>query len=202
VLVADDIALRELDSALLIAEKLGDDSALGLVKYISGIALTYRDSAADHQRGLELLAQVRDMCLHGRFYRSEFPAFELHAAREAAMRGDSEGAIPVMRKVLNDLLDEGQLAYGAAGTALLVEMLLDRGTEDDVDEAQSAIDRAANLPADKGFVLRDITLVGLRALLAQARGDDVAYRDLADRYRSMAGSLGFEGHMAKASSMR
>ncbi len=105
------------------------------------------------------------MCLHGRFYRSELPAFELHAAREAALRGDSDGAIPVMRKVLNDLLDEGQLAYGAAGTALLVEMLLDRGTEDDVAEAKSAIDRAANLPADKGFVLRDITLLRLRALL-------------------------------------
>ena len=93
------------------------------------------------------------------------------------------------------------LGYGAAGTALLVEALLDRGTEGDVAEAQSAIDRAANLPADKGLVLRDITLLRLRALLARARGDDVAYRDLADRYRAMAESLGFEGHIAMADSM-
>ena len=106
-----------------------------------------------------------------------------------------------MRKVLNDFFEAGQLAYGAAGTAFLVEMLLDRGTEGDVAEAQSAIDRAANLPADEGLVLRDIWLLRLRALLARARGDDVAYRDLADRYRAMAESLGFEGHMAMASSM-
>ena len=63
-------------------------------------------------------------------------------------------------------------------------------------EAQSAIDRAANLPADEGLVLRDITLLRPRALLARARGDDVAYRDLVNRYRAMAESLGFEGHIA------
>ena len=55
----------------------GDDTALGLAKYMLGIALTHRDGAADHQRGLELLAQVRDMCLHQRFYLSELPASRL-----------------------------------------------------------------------------------------------------------------------------
>ena len=45
---------------------------------------------------------------------------------------------------------------------------------------KSAIDRAARLPADEGLVLRDIWLLRLRALLARARGDDVAYRDLAE----------------------
>jgi adenylate cyclase len=29
----------------------------------------HRDSPADRERGLELLGQVRDMCLQGRFYR-------------------------------------------------------------------------------------------------------------------------------------
>lgn len=201
VLLADDTAVRELDEALQIAERSGDDTALGLAKYMLGIALVYRDGAADHQRGLELLAQVRDMCLHQRFYQSELSALEFHAARVRARRGDCDGAIPVIRKVLNDFFEAGQLAYGAAVTAVLVETLLDRGTEADVAEAQSAIDRAANLPTDKDLVLRDITLLRLRALLARAHGDDVAYRDLADRYRAMAESLGFEGHMAMASSM-
>ena len=71
VLLADDNAVRELDEALQIAERSGDDTALGLAKYVLGIALVNRDDAADHQRGLELLAQVRDMCLHERFYGSE-----------------------------------------------------------------------------------------------------------------------------------
>jgi zinc-ribbon domain len=41
----------------------------------------------------------------------------------------------------------------------------------------------------------------LGALLAQAHGDDAAYRDYRDRYRAMATSLGFEGHTARAEAM-
>ena len=47
----------------------------------------------------------------------------------------------------------------------------------------------------------EITLLRLRALLARARGDDVAHRDLVNRYRAMAKSLGFEGHIAWAQAM-
>ena len=201
VLLADDTAVRELDNTLQIAERSGDDTALGLARYILGIALAQRDGAADHQRGLEMLAQVRDMCQHGRFYRSELPGLEGVDALERARRGDRDGAIPVFRKLLNGFVETEQLAYIAAFTAYLVELLLDRGTEADVAEAQSAIDRAAKLPPDEGLVLRDITLLRPRALLARARGNDDAYRDLVSRYRAMAESLGFEGHIAMASSM-
>jgi hypothetical protein len=82
-----------------------------------------------------------------------------------------------------------------------VQTLLERGAEDDLTEAQEAIDRLANLPADEGSAVLEITLLRLRALLARARGDDVAYRDLAERYRTMAADLGFEGHMAMAEAM-
>jgi hypothetical protein len=37
--------------------------------------------------------------------------------------------------------------------------------------------------------------------LAWAHGDDTAYRDYRDRYRAMAKTLGFEGHIAWAESM-
>ena len=66
---------------------------------------------------------------------------------------------------------------------------------------EAAIDRLANLPADEGSAMLEITLLRLRALLARARGDDVAYRDLVSRYRAMAESLGFEGHIAWAEAM-
>jgi hypothetical protein len=48
-------------------------------------------------------------------------------------------------------------------------------------------------------VLRSVSSV--RALLTRVRGDDVGYRDLASRYRAMAESLGFEGHIAWAGAM-
>jgi len=201
VLIADDNVLRELDEALRVAERSGDDTALGLARYVSGIALWQQDDEADHQRGLELLGQVRDMCLHHRFYRSELPGLDAADAVEKARRGDLDGAIPVIRKVADSFFEAGQLGYGAATTAFLVEALLGRGNEDDVAEAENAIDRAARLPADDGLVLRDVWLLRLRALLARARGDDAEYRDLAGRYHERAESLGFEGHLALAEMM-
>jgi hypothetical protein len=84
---------------------------------------------------------------------------------------------------------------------LLVETLLDRGADADVAEAEAAIERFLAAPADEGLVLRDIWLLRLRALLARAHGDDAAYAHLRDRYRDMARTLGFEGHMAWAEAM-
>ena len=82
-----------------------------------------------------------------------------------------------------------------------METLLERGTESDVAEAEAAIDRLAAAPADEGLVMREIWLLRLHALLARAHGDDTAYRDYRDRYREMATSLGFEGHMQWAEAM-
>ena len=91
--------------------------------------------------------------------------------------------------------------WGIPATGVLVETLLDRGSDGDVAEAEAAIERLAATPADEGLVIREIWLLQMRTLLARARGDDAAYRDYRDRYRAMATSLGFEGHMMWAEAM-
>ena len=200
VLLADDSAVRELDEALQVAERSGDDTALGLVKYGLGVVLV--GAAKDRPRGVDLLRQVRKMCLNQQFYRSELPVLDFWAALEMARRGERDAAIPVMREAVRQVFDEGRgLTYGVVGTAGLVEMLLDRGADGDAAEAQNAFDRLAALPAAEEFALCEITLLRLRALLARARGDDDTYHDLAHQYREMAESLGFEGHLAIAKTM-
>ena len=92
------------------------------------------------------------------------------------------------------------MARGPAVT-VLVESLLSRRAEGDVAEAQAAIERLAGVPTDPGFVLHELPLLRLRALLARAQGDEAGYRQFADRYRTMASDLGFEGHMAIAEAM-
>ena len=82
-----------------------------------------------------------------------------------------------------------------------METLLDRGSDGDVAEAVAAIERLAAAPADEDWAVRDIWLLRLRSLLTQALGDDTGYRDYRDRYRTMATSLGFEGHMQWAEAM-
>jgi hypothetical protein len=76
-----------------------------------------------------------------------------------------------------------------------VETLLERDAEGDLAEAEEVIDRLANLSADEVSAMREITLLRLRALLAQARAEGVTYREYRDRYGATARSLGFEGHI-------
>jgi hypothetical protein len=107
-----------------------------------------------------------------------------------------------MRAAIDHLFRDGQLlAWGIPTTGVLVETLLDRSSEPEVAEAEDAIERLAAAPAEEGLVIRDIRLLRLRALLARAHRDDAAYAEFRDRYRDMARTLGFEGHMQWAEAM-
>jgi class 3 adenylate cyclase len=200
VLRADDSALRAIEDTLPIAAGSSNDVAVGLIKYTLGLALLSRDAAADRRRGLQLMGQARDI-----FLRERAPFMvtvaDLWAARERAGRTSDDGAITVMRQAVDELHRAGRLGYGVWGTRVLVETLLERGAEGDLTEAQEAYDRLANLAADKDSAILEITLLRLRALFARACGDHAAYRDLVSRYRAMAQSLGFEGHIAWAEAM-
>ena len=133
---------------------------------------------------------------------AELPIVNVYLAREMARRGDRDDAIPLMRAALDHLLREGQLlVWGTPATGVLVQTLLDRAADSDVVEAEAAIERLAAAPAEEGFVVRDIWLLRLRALLARAHGDAEAYKQLRDRYRDTAKTLGFEGHIAWAKAM-
>jgi hypothetical protein len=61
--------------------------------------------------------------------------------------------------------------------------------------------RLAAAPTDAGLAVRDIWLLRLRALLARAHDDEPRYRKYQERYRDMAKTLGFEGHIAMAEAM-
>jgi VWFA-related protein len=62
-------------------------------------------------------------------------------------------------------------------------------------------DRAVLGQAIQRLSLHDVALLRLRALLARAQADTIAYRDLRDRYRQTATDLGFEGHISVAEAM-
>ena len=104
------------EEALKVAERIRRRYRPRPIKYIAGYRAGARDGAADRQRGVELLEQVRDMCLHERRYRSECRASSFMPPREGHARrprwrhtGDAQGR--------RRFLDAGQLAYGPAGTA-------------------------------------------------------------------------------------
>jgi hypothetical protein len=202
VLAADDRTVGEIEQALRFAERSSDDLALALSRMTLGTALAHRPRAAERDRGQKVLAEVSELFRRRGHNLSELPIVDVYAARETARRGDRDDAIPLIRSAVDHLFrDERLLAWGVPATGVLVEVLLDRGAAADVAEAQAAIERLAAARADEGLVIRDIWLLRLRALLARTLHDASADTHFRDRYRDMAKSLGYEGHMVWAETM-
>ena len=202
VLRPDDSAVREIEDALRMAERSGDDIALALARLTLGFALVHRQTDAERDRGQELLAEVSEVFLRQGHNLCDLPIVDVYLARARARRGDRDDAIPLMRAAVDHLVRQGQqLCWGIPATGVLVETLLDRGADGDVAEAEAAIERLAAAPAEEGLVIREIWLLRLRAVLARTHGDAEAYNQLRDRYRDMARTLDFEGHMQWAEAM-
>ena len=199
-LLADDDAVRATAEAVRLAEERGDDFDLELSHIAQGLVLSRRPTAADRDVALELLRQARDAQVRQRHLLYATIA-DIRIAELTAEAGEVQGAIESARSSVDQLFENGEMFLRGVATTALVETLLGRGSDTDVQEAAAAIERLAAVPTDPGFVLNQIPLLRMRALLARAQGDDASYRDYRDRYRAMATSLGFEGHMKWAEAM-
>ncbi|OBB28364.1 adenylate/guanylate cyclase domain-containing protein [Mycolicibacterium elephantis] len=202
VLRPDGPAIAEIQEYLEVAERSSDDLAVANARTTLGLALVHRHTAAERDRGKQLLAEMRDVFVRRRHNLAELPIINAYVARETARQGNPDGAIPLIRAAVDELFREGRLlCWTISATAVLVETLLDRNAEGDVAEASVTIERLANAPADDGTAMREIWLLRLRALLARAAGDSDACAQLCGRYRAMAEALGFDGHIAWAEAM-
>jgi adenylate cyclase len=164
-----------------------------------GIALLSSDNA-DRASGFDLLAEARSAALEERFILTLVPIIDLQTAAQKARTEDLDGAIALTRNIIAEQFETGATLYLGAATTVLVESLLRRGRG--TDPAQAAIDSLAAVPTDPGFVLYELPLLRMRALLARTREDDRGYRTCADRYLVMAHALEFEGHLATARAMK
>ena len=196
----DATALRDTADALAVVEQSGDDFALDIARTARGVTLVHQNGVG-REAGFDLLVKVRERAVDERFGLMALPIVDIHFAWEKARLGDFRGAIELARTVVDDLFASGGCLWSALAATVLVEALLQRGGDADVKEAQAVIDRLAAIPTDPGFVLNELALLRLHALLARAQGDESAYRDYRDRYRSLATSLGFEGHIAWAEAL-
>ena len=173
VLLPDATALRDTADTLATAEQSGDNFALDLARTARGVTLVHQHGP-QREAGLELLAKIRERALNQRFALIALPIVDIHIAREKARVGDLDGAIELARTVVDDLFASGGCIWNALATTVLVEALLQRRGDADLGDARAAIDRLAAIPTDPGFVLHEITLLRLQALLARAHGDDAA----------------------------
>ncbi len=201
VLQPTDLALQHITEALQTVQLTGDDFGLALVQCALGLLLVHREEAQERRRGLEILAEIREMCTQGRYALTELPVVDVFSARERARNGDLNGAIPIIRAAVDDLFRIGVPGWCNNTTRVLVEALLARNDETDRREAEEAIHRLEGGRSDAGLAIRQVTVLLLRALLARARGDAVGFRNSVDLYRTMAKACGYEGHIATANAM-
>ena len=176
VFLPDDTALRDTADALAIAEQSGDPFTVACALLARGVTLVHRhgpESAA----GYDLLPQVRAMALAHQSSLVGVPIVDIHTARRMARTADFDGAIELARAALDNLIASGEMTFRGAATTTLVESLLGRRTGGDIAEARAAIDTLAAVPTDPGFVMHELPLLRMRALLARAQGDQDGYRD-------------------------
>ena len=190
-LPADATALRETADALRIAEQAGDDYTMALAQLTRGLVLVHHGGRRRKQ-GLNLLTQARDAVLKRGFTVNAMAVVDPEIAREKARNGDLDGAIELARSAIDDMFDRGAMFLRGAATTVLVEALLERGAGGDLDEAQAAIDRLAAVPTEPGFVLHELPVLRLRALVARKQGDVAGCRELMQRYRAKAAAAGFD----------
>ena len=199
VLLADDAVVGEIEAALELAERSSDDMAVVLLRMTFGIALIHH---SDRQRGFDVLRELRATCVAEQFGLNVVPMFDMYLARETAELGETDAAVQQLHSIYDELLRSGNLGNADSVVAALVDVMLARGTSNDIEEADSMVGQLAATVGAEGFwVSRELTVMRLRALIAEARGDETAYPELRDRYRALANDLGFEGHMAWAASM-
>jgi adenylate cyclase len=198
-LLPDAAALSETADVLGNAERSGEDVALALAQVAHGLLLTHA-APTDLHTGLELISKGRGALLRQRNLLGVAMA-DIRIAQLKAYAGDVDGAVAIARATVNELTDSGEMLVRGAASGALVSALLLRGNDTDMDEAQAAIDRLAATSVEPGFVVNELSLLRMRAVVARARGHDAAYRESVGRYREMANSLGFEGHIAIGEAM-
>jgi adenylate cyclase len=201
VLPPDAAALRETADTLDAVEQHGDNFSLNEVRIARAVVLARQDGP-ERSEAFELFAKLRDEVVNERFAWLAPPIIDFHIAEEKARTGDLDGAVALARSALDDFYGGGGSIFCMPAATVLVQALLARGTDIDLQEAQAAIDRLATAsPTDPGMALIEVTSLRLKALVAQARGDEVGFREMRDLYRKLASDLGFEGHIAWAAAM-
>jgi adenylate cyclase len=196
-LLPDAAMLRESAEALRVAEERGDEFALALARFLGGLILAQCDGPR-RAEGFELLAQSRETALRDRVNQAALQQLKVERAKEEARTGDLDAAVAGLRAVVEEQFRSDAVMFLGSGVTAFVEALLQRGGVDDVSEAAAVIEQLAAVSTDPDFVLFEVALLRLRALLARANGDGACYRDFAQRYQATAASYGFEGHLALA----
>ena len=194
---ADDL-VGEMSDCLRRAESFGDMFGIISVQWTYGVVLL-RSDATSHDIAIELLERSRAQIRKHGFFSVALPAVLADLAIDAAREGHRDDAIDELRECFSLHTTRGlRLIAGRAGEAL-IELLIERGSGDDLAEAHQILDqpkaRHPDVPAMDLWWLRS------RALLAKAERDALGYSEAAEQYLLLCELLDARGRLAEARQM-
>jgi adenylate cyclase len=120
-------------------------------------------------------------------------------AIDAARNGQRDEAIDELRAVVSLQMATGSRVFVGCPTEALIELLIDRGSVDDLSEAHRIVDQwRAERP---GIPALDMWWLKSRGLLANAEGDSDGYAELARQYLKLCEKLDARGRLDEARQM-
>ena len=105
----------------------------------------------DAGRGYDMLAEIRESCMKESYAMSIVALLQSYMARRLTVLGDVDAAISQARAAVDEVYSSSNILNCDVGTSDFVEALLARGKDNDLAEAEDAIDRlAATRPGSHG----------------------------------------------------
>ncbi|MGV0743669.1 ATP-binding protein [Mycolicibacterium sp. XJ870] len=190
--------IDDLRAARECAESSGDTSGILCTKWSYGTALL-RGSRETRAEAIGMLEHVRSNCRANKFMTLVLPAVITDLARDAAQDGRRDEACVELRANFALHMGRGSKVYSGCVGEALVELLVERGAEEDLAEARHIVDQwQAQRP---GIPALDLWWLRSRALLAQAERDMQGYANLSAQYLRMCEKLNARGRLDAARSM-
>ena len=143
ILLSDDTALRQTADILAIAEDTADNATLFVARLARGITLVHR-GGRECEHGLQLLASIRGDDSTSPWSPLTLPIADAYLAQARAAAGDVDGAVQMAGAALDALYETGRSIWCALVTKVLVEALIQRNRDGDLQHAQSS-DRPVGL---------------------------------------------------------
>lgn len=194
---ADDL-VGEMRIALRRAESFGDLFGIIAAQWAYGSALL-RARTQSHDEAITVLEEARAGIVKHRMWTLALTTIGPDLALEAARKGQLDEAISDLRNSVRWQLTGGSRVFEGYASEALIELLIARGTGDDLAEARRVVDDWEQ--RRPGYPALDLWWLKSRALLARAEGDSGGYAGLARQYLAACESLHALGRLEQAQQM-
>ena len=194
---ADDL-VDDMRDAVRRAESFGDISGIIAAQWAYGTVLLRAENGSHHE-AIDVLERAHTSIRKHNLLTLALATIGADLAIDAARKGQRDEAIDELRASFSLHMVSGSRVFvGCTGEAL-VKLLIDRGSIDDLTEANRIVDQwQARRP---GIPALDLWLLKSRALLTKAEGNSDRYAELAKQYLALCEKLDARGRLNEARRM-